>query len=138
MIEFTVPGEAAPQGSKRAVRSRGGRILLLESSARVKPYRAVFALAARQAWTEPPATGPVAVELLFRFVRPASHYTAKGALRDAAPRHVGKPDIDKLCRAVLDALTGIAYADDSQVVALDASKVYGPTASTEIFIKPTA
>jgi len=75
---------------------------------------------------------------VFQFVRPKSHYTAKGALRDAAPRHVGKPDIDKLCRAVLDALTGIAYADDSQVVALDASKVYGPTASTEIFIKPTA
>ncbi len=130
MITFIVPGEAAPQGSKRAVRSRSGRILLLESSAKVKPYRAVFALAARQAWTEPPATGTVAVELLFRFVRPASHYTAKGALKATAPAAPRRPDLDKACRAALDAMTGVVYADDSQVAILSACKEYGDRAET--------
>ena len=137
MIIFTVPGIAAPQGSKKAFRTKGGRIALVESSPNVKPYRASVASAAYAAGAKV-LHGPIFITVVFQFVRPKSHYTAKGALRDAAPRHVGKPDIDKLCRAVLDALTGIAYQDDSQVVALDASKVYGPTASTEIFIKPTA
>ena len=137
MIIFTVPGIAAPQGSKKAFRTKGGRIALVESSPNVKPYRASVASAAYAAGAKV-LHGPIFITVVFQFVRPKSHYTAKGALRDAAPRHVGKPDIDKLCRAVLDALTGIAYADDSQVVALDASKVYGPTAFTEIFIKPTA
>ena len=137
MIHFTVPGIAAPQGSKKAFRTKGGRIALVESSPNVKPYRASVASAAYAAGAKV-LHGPIFITVVFQFVRPKSHYTAKGALRDAAPRYVGKPDIDKLCRAVLDALTGIAYQDDSQVVALDASKVYGPTASTEIFIKPTA
>jgi hypothetical protein len=35
-----------------------------------------------------------------------------------------KPDIDKLCRSVLDALTGTLYHDDSQVCRLTASKDY--------------
>ena len=132
MIEFTVPGLAAPQGSKRAVRLRNGRTVLLESSARVRPYRAVFALAARQAWTEPPAMGVVAVELLFRFLRPKSHYTSTGALRLSAPRAPGRPDLDKLCRAALDAMTGVVYADDSQVAILSACKEWGDTAETRV------
>lgn len=35
-----------------------------------------------------------------------------------------KPDIDKLTRAVLDALTGAAYKDDGQVTALHVMKRY--------------
>ena len=137
MIHFTVPGIAAPQGSKKAFRTKGGRIALVESSPNVRPYRASVASAAYAAGAKV-LHGPISITVVFQFVRPKSHYTAKGGLLFSAPRYVGKPDIDKLCRAVLDALTGIAYADDSQVVALDASKVYGPTSSTEIFIKPTA
>ena len=41
---------------------------------------------------------------------------------DIAP--TGKPDIDNICKAVLDALNGVAYADDTQVVKLNASKCY--------------
>jgi crossover junction endodeoxyribonuclease RusA len=46
------------------------------------------------------------------------------------PRHAGDaPDLDKLCRAVLDALTGVAWLDDKQVVALDARRILlGPDA----------
>lgn len=136
MIEcsFTVPGAAAPQGSKRAIRLRNGRVALVESSARVKPYRAVVALAAREAWSQPPVTGAVTVRLDFTFARPKSHFTAKGAIRSGAPHFPGKPDIDKLCRAVLDALTGVVYADDAQVQTLVAVKGYGLTPETEIEI----
>ena len=38
--------------------------------------------------------------------------------------HTGKPDIDNIAKAVLDALNGIAYEDDSQICKVDASKWY--------------
>lgn len=137
MIEcrFTVPGAAAPQGSKRAIKLRGsGRVVLVESSAKVKPYRAVVALAAREAWNRPPTGKAVYVRVAFTFARPKSHHTSKGAIRSGAPDFPGKPDIDKLCRAVLDALTGVVYGDDAQVVRLEATKDYGDTPGTAIEI----
>jgi crossover junction endodeoxyribonuclease RusA len=133
MIEFTVPGLAAPQGSKRAVRLKNGRTVLLESSERVRPYRAAFALAARDAWRGGPATNDVvAVELLFVFPRPKSHYTSKGILKATAPRSPGRPDLDKLCRAALDAMTGVIYCDDAQVAILSACKEWGQVAETQV------
>lgn len=111
---------------------RGGRVSLVESCARVKPYRALVSLAASQARTEAPTQQPVGIAIAFVFVRPKSHYTSKGELRAGAPSHPGKPDIDKLCRAVLDALTGILYHDDAQVVSLSASKRYGVASMTAI------
>ena len=133
-IEFTIPGAAAPQGSKRAIRLRTGRTVLVESSARVKPFRAVAALAATQAWNRPPAEGVVALEVAFRFVRPKSHHKSDGSLRAGAPLTPGKPDIDKLLRALLDALTGVVYVDDSQVACIWATKEYGPRSETTVSV----
>jgi Holliday junction resolvase RusA-like endonuclease len=58
--------------------------------------------------------GPVSVELVFYMPAPKR--------RNARP--AVKPDVDKLARAVLDGLTGSAFADDGQVVELKASKRY--------------
>jgi crossover junction endodeoxyribonuclease RusA len=78
-------------------------------------------------------TGSVGVYIIFTFPRPKDHWLPVGAgtkrsapvLKPGAPIGVThKPDLDKLCRAVLDALTGILYLDDAQVVALAASKRY--------------
>ena len=46
----------------------------------------------------------------------------------------GKPDLDKLARGLCDGLTGIVYADDSQIVRLNLRKEYGPTASTTVWV----
>jgi Holliday junction resolvase RusA-like endonuclease len=102
----------------------------------VKPYRATVALAAREVWVESATHGTVGVSISFTFVRPKSHYNAKGVLRAGVATHPGKGigDIDKLCRAVLDGLTGVIYADDSQVVSLVATKSYGNTAESRISI----
>lgn len=120
-VVFRVEGLApAPQGSKRHV----GNGRMVESSARVKPWREAVR-------TEALATGfrltdqPVYLHLLFRFRRPQGHYGAKGTLRPSAPVDVvTRPDLDKLCRSTLDALTGTLIRDDSQVVFLVASKEY--------------
>ena len=46
-----------------------------------------------------------------------------------------RPDLDKLVRAVLDALTGIAYVDDGQVVEITASKIYSNYIGVKIGIE---
>ena len=43
---------------------------------------------------------------------------------DGLVKHTVKPDIDNLTKAVLDALNGLAWYDDAQIVELNASKTY--------------
>jgi crossover junction endodeoxyribonuclease RusA len=131
---FTVWGIAAPQGSKRHV----GKGMMLESSDRVRPWRQDVRFAALE--ERPPnwdMATPMRLDLVFWFPRPASHYGTRNGisyLKANAPiepvsARIG--DIDKLQRAVFDALTGVAYLDDRQVVEVEARKAYlmGPDAA---------
>lgn len=74
-----------------------------------------------------PATGPATLIATFHFPRPKSHYrTGKFAhlLRNVAPRQmfVG-PDLDKLIRAIGDALVdACALVDDKQINLIRAAK----------------
>lgn len=66
------------------------------------------------------------MDLTFTFERPKSHVKRNGDLRSGySEYHVQRPDVDKLCRAILDALTGVVYHDDSQVISLSAVKQWG-------------
>lgn len=120
-----VRGTPAPQGSKRHI----GNGRMVEMSKAVGPWReAVRAETMRKAPV--PLAGPVRARIRFYVPRPKSHFrTGRYAalLRDGAPGYPScKPDIDKLCRAVLDGLTmGGAWKDDGQVALLSAVKLYG-------------
>ncbi len=52
-----------------------------------------------------------------------SKYKVKEMLAGLS-KHIKKPDIDNLIKSVLDALNGIAWEDDAQIVRVTASKVY--------------
>ena len=132
MITFTVEGTARPQGSKRHV--GGGR--MIESSKHVGAWRDWVRLKASQAMDgREPLTGPIQLTISFGFERPKKHWNAKGLRPDAPEWHTSKPDIDKLQRAVLDAMTGIVFTDDSQVVHVITEKLYRLPACTRIWIE---
>ncbi|WPM94370.1 RusA-like Holliday junction resolvase [Arthrobacter phage Cupello] len=69
---------------------------------------------------------PVRVDLTFYMPRPAGHFRQDGTLRASAPKWPAvKPDIDKLERAVFDAITAAGvWADDSRAVVVAKSKQY--------------
>jgi Holliday junction resolvase RusA-like endonuclease len=128
-LSFFVPGIPRPQGSKRAfLNRRTGRPILVESSKGNGSWRVDVATCARAAvqaagWTL--LTGPVVLEARFRFQRPKGHWGRRGLLPSAPPVPFGKPDLSKLVRSIEDALTGIAYRDDAQIVWLELGKGYG-------------
>lgn len=113
-VSFSVEGVPAPKGSKVVWRGR-----LVEDNKRTMPWVRdirTAALAAMRGRSPFPVRAPVAVQLVFALRRPAS------ARNRPAPSV--RPDGDKLARAVLDALTGVVYADDAQVVSLSVDKMY--------------
>ena len=124
LVQVFVPGKPAPQGSKRYLGVKGGKGITVESSKAVAPWRAdvrdvvIGHMNDRHAdcpmW---PRGEGLDVELNFVMPRPAS------APKKATPAATKRPDVDKLARAVLDALSSAGvWADDSQVTRLVASK----------------
>lgn len=104
-----------------------GNGAMVESSKYVMPWRQdvkYAAIAAKPAdWDTAPA---MSLSVIFRFTRPASHYATKG-LSSTAPQHctsARKGDLDKLLRSTNDALTGVLFDDDRQIVSLTATKRY--------------
>ena len=111
MVYVFIPGRPAPQGSKRHL----GNGIMVESSKAVKPWRVDVAWTVRE-YFPTPLNGAVRLELGFVMPRP------KSAPKKSTPPAIKRPDVDKLARAVLDAITGVVVVDDSQIVHLVATK----------------
>jgi crossover junction endodeoxyribonuclease RusA len=114
-IAVFIPGHPAPQGSKRHV--GGGR--MVENCKNVKPWRSDIRSALLTADGVPFERfhGPVYVGMEFVMPRP------KSAPKRSTPPAIKKPDVDKLARAVLDAITSAGvWDDDSQVTSMTAGK----------------
>jgi Holliday junction resolvase RusA-like endonuclease len=121
-VIITVYGMPGPQGSKRFVgHAKSGRGIMIESSAKVKPWREAVKWAALQAMDEERVwlmfSGPVRVRMVFTLPRPA-------AAKKRMYPHT-KPDLSKLVRATEDALTDAGvWEDDARVVEILAGKVF--------------
>lgn len=140
MIDFFVPGIPRPAGSKTAMPiRRNGALVIMEqrievgrvygrpaitvvdsSSEAGKVWRSAVAAYGKKAHMRPPLQGPLCLLVEFHLPRPKAHYgTGRNAAilkHDAPAEHLQKPDSTKLLRAVEDALTGILWLDDCQIV----------------------
>ena len=116
MIELTVYGCPAPQGSKKFVghAKSTGRAILVESSKKVKPWRedvkgaAEFYLASTG---RAPIAGAVVAEMIFTVAKP------KSAPKTRRTYPSTKPDLSKLLRSTEDALSDAGiWGDDARVI----------------------
>lgn len=146
-LRFTVLGKAAPGGSKRAfaIRKGGvptGQVAVVDANRRAKPWQAEVRAAAADAMYTADAgfllTGPLNVSMTFYQSRPKSHYGTgrnSSTLKPSArPFPTSAPDALKLARGTEDALTGVVFVDDAQVVDLDVHKRYGVPERCEVVI----
>ena len=128
-IQFTVLGVPQPRGNKTAFpfQRKDGSLGVNVTDGRRPKSRAASAgwmdsvrfAAASEQQDSPPIEGPVEIDIAFELVRPKSRKSAKA--------HTTRPDIDKLARGTLDAMKGIIYRDDSQIVSLRLWKSYAKT-----------
>ena len=131
MISFVVCGDPVAQ-PRHKVTIRGKKpIAYIPDDHPIYGYKEAVRLSARIAMAgKPPVAGTVLVTILFRFARPKSH--TKAARAD--DNHRQKPDLDNLAKAVLDALNGVCWLDDSQVCQIRASKAWQTEGQTIIII----
>jgi len=136
-FDLYVPGKPIPQGSMKGFVRKGkagvptvgitsNNPLLIQWRMKVTGY------AMEKYGINAPLTGPVGIRLIFTLDRPQAHYLpvnrkrTEPVLRTDAPVFPAQaPDVDKLVRAIFDALTDAhLWQDDGQVVWCQATKVY--------------
>lgn len=130
--KFEVIGKPIPQGSWKAFISKttGHAMAKPSNEKELNAWRklvAETAQACRPPWLREPYDGAVWVKLIYVRKRNDSDYLKDGVtLRKGAPRFPDtSPDIDKLTRAMLDSLTGVAFTNDARVIAAPDLKRFG-------------
>lgn len=118
---FFVKGTTRTKGSVTPICTANGKGRIKHSSADLKNWaRTVYfeAVGARNRAGVCKDDGPVAVALLFLLGRPKCHFLKDGVTlaSDAPLFHTQPKDVDKLFRAVGDALTDCLYTDDGQTI----------------------
>jgi Holliday junction resolvase RusA-like endonuclease len=135
---FTIPGQ--PQGQPRARHGspNGGRPSTWATD-KQRTFERRVAMAYQAAGAPAPLEGPLVVEIdaLFRCPKTDERKREPRTLRWRA----GRPDADNVAKAVCDALNGLAYEDDAQVVDLRVRTMTAPQGEEPrvvVRISPTA
>lgn len=128
-IIFEVPGN--PQGKARARTTKFGtytpeKTVLYENLIKVC-YRQVS-----DYLSDKPLH--ITIEAVFEPVKSVSK-VQREAMLSGLIKPTKKPDIDNIAKVVLDALNGVAYRDDTQVIELDLIKSYGPFAKLNVIVR---
>jgi Holliday junction resolvase RusA-like endonuclease len=127
-LTFDVLGVAQPKGSAQAFvpkswadqahrQGKAPRAIVTSDNPRSKGWQQLVAEQAQTVAGGGPFLGPTVLTVTFYLPRPVS-------LPQKIRHHLTLPDLDKLVRCIGDALTGVLYLDDKQVVDLHARKCY--------------
>lgn len=132
-IKFTVPGQPVPQGRPRFTTKPFMRTYDPPQSAKYK--RKVKKFADKIAPDEP-LKGELLVEvLIFKETLKSFSKVKKKAAEAKTLRPITKPDADNYAKGILDAVKGVLWEDDGQVVDLVTRKFYSEIPRAEITVK---
>jgi Holliday junction resolvase RusA-like endonuclease len=131
---FFIPGIPVAKGRPK-LSTRGG-FARAYTPAKTRDYETVVALYGRNA-IKTPLDGPLCVDLTFTLPIPSSIPKKRLESIIGSP-HIKRPDLDNLCKGVLDGLNEIAWLDDSQICELHCRKIYGNYPGVVVVIKSYA
>lgn len=131
MGKFTVTGQPVGKERARTVTLKNGKKRSY-TPAKTKEYEKLIAYEYKRQCGEfygeiknSKLKQPIKIAIDIYFSIPKSF--SKGKCRAAENNIIKptkKPDIDNIAKSVLDALNGVAYKDDTQVVSLTVRKIY--------------
>lgn len=128
--------EVEPKGKGRPRFTRTGHAYTPASTREYEDLIAARALEAMEGRQPIPRDVPLRVTIVAVFGVPVSWPKKKRlAALQGVLRHTRKPDYDNVGKAVCDALNGIVFEDDCQIVSGEVEKVYGPEPMLKIFIE---
>lgn len=139
-LEFTVIGEPAPAGSKRAFVIPGtNRASVTDANPKSRVWKQIVSQRAHDIYGDAPLLdGPLSVVFRFFEPRPKGHFKKDGSLSADGQRAnfpAKRPDVLKLSRGVEDALSKVVWRDDAQIVTELLEKRWGEPARVEITIE---
>ena len=133
-IVFEVPGD--PKGKGRPRFARIGTFTKVYTDKQTLNYEEHIALMAKKAiGASDPLKRPVIVCLYVRLPIPKSYSKSRAkACLEGLERPCKKPDIDNIAKSYLDAMNGIIFLDDTQVVELNVKKVYSAVSGVDVLV----
>lgn len=127
--------EPVPQLRPR-VSSRGGYVRVYDPP-KVKQFKSLLRSLAVNQYSRPPLLGPLSVSLTFyRPVQSSISKTERERRLSNDSKPVVKPDTDNYIKSTLDALNGVLWHDDSQIVKVVGEKKYSDHPKITVSVKP--
>ena len=131
MVEGNPVGKGRPRFAKR------GNFVSTYTPKKTRDYESVIKDAAKLAMgSSEPLETPVTVAIYITVPIPQSYSKKRTeACLSSSEKPIKKPDIDNIAKCFLDAMNGAVYHDDSQVLTLHITKVYGTVGMVEVMVK---
>ena len=135
MVTFMVEGTPVPKGRPRF--ARRGKFVSTYSPKTTVDYEIKVSEAAQLAMgSSEPLETPVGAYIYITLPIPASYSKKRTqACLSGEERPTKKSDIDNFCKAIFDGMGGIVFVNDSQIVSLHSTKVYGTVGMVEVMVK---
>ena len=122
-----------PQGRPRFVRR--GKFVTTYDPPKSVAYKKLVKLQASAQYKDSPLTGALCADVLvYRSMPKGGSKVLKQRRLSGEDRPITKPDVDNYYKAVTDALTGIVYEDDNQIVHMSGDKFYTDNPRVELTI----
>lgn len=132
VLAFSLNGEPRGKGRPR-VDTRGAFPRIHTDSKTAKYERSVAKAAMAQMVGRAPLQGPLSVSLRFRMpIAKSATKRAKAAMAAGEIAHQGRPDLDNMAKAIFDALNGVVFVDDSQIVRSFCTKLYAEQPGVDV------
>ena len=134
-IMFTVYGEPVAKGRPRF--STRGKFPVAYTPEKTKTYEAEVGLMAKAAMgATKTLEGALEAFIYVTFPVPASYSKKRTeACLNETEKHIKKPDLDNVVKSVIDGMDKVVFNNDSQIMSIHATKVYGEIAKVEVLVR---
>jgi Holliday junction resolvase RusA-like endonuclease len=135
VLTFEVPGD--PHGKGRPKFARRGNFVQTYTDKKTASYEDLVKFHANIAMVDlDPLKGAVAVYIYIKLAVPKSYSKKRTeACLSGLERPTKKPDWDNVAKSICDAMNGIVYMDDTQIVDAHVTKVYAANAGVDVGVK---
>jgi Holliday junction resolvase RusA-like endonuclease len=133
IVNFEIPGDPVPKGRPRF--ARRGTFVQTYTDSKTLEYETLVGFKARQAiGASEPLKGHLTVFLYLRYAVPASYSKKRTEACLNGLEYPKRVDLDNCYKSITDAMNGIVYADDSQIVEAHILKCYALEPGANVMI----